>query len=103
MRITPLQRYHIYRFMAAEVKENLKIHHNTLDGVYRFGCGYCAMLFRSLALPESELENLTELWAKKPKQPYNFAYWFAPSKNGWKKRLELLEECIRETEHFFKP
>lgn len=45
------------------------------------------------------IENFfPELWAKKPPPKHEFGLlWFAPTKEGWAKRINLFDQCIKET------
>lgn len=98
MKLTKIQRHTFYIIMLSQLeidtsKNNLGFCHTLVDEIMSVGFGfkhpmyiYSGNVFKSL---------LPELYTKKPKN--DAMHWFPLDKIGYKKRIELLNQCIYET------
>jgi len=100
---TKAQRHSIYCFMLAEAEEPSMETFDDILIVHNYG--FCALLkymfsdetfdFIRYYVQPSELPEL----AKREPPKYD-KFWFDRSISGWKKRKQLLRDCIEETADF---
>lgn len=94
--LTKQQKHEIYSRALAEIKSNPKynicpcVSENLWD-VFRIHLSYCGVEFK---------EAFPELFKYKPEKIHNKSCgsWFPATKAGQKKRIAILEECIKLTE-----
>lgn len=90
MKLTKLQRHTAYIILLSELEER---------SMYAGFCELCSLLDRHpYLLNEDDLEinpHLPDLYKHKPK--VHGIYWFPCNDEGYKKRKEILLQCIKET------
>jgi hypothetical protein len=87
MKLTKEERHIAYIIMLAEAQ----------DREY-WDCGLCRLILDVLGLwcyGTGMRDCFPELYGKQPKK-YN-TFWFETNSWGWRKRIQLLKQCIEET------
>lgn len=90
---TKTKRNIIYKMMLNKVLDNSFYKMNGYVGY-----GFCALLCCVLDETETNgvyFRDMKELYNYRPIVYYNF--WFPLNKEGWDKRIKILEKCIEET------
>lgn len=94
----------LYTILAIEIEESLET--RTIFGYEFIRYGFCK-LFTKITLEDNDNNkyfyiddnfetDFPELYAKKPANA-SLTHWFPTDRNGWKERLKLLKQCIKET------
>lgn len=85
-------------------KDRLIAYRNVLEHMYSMvnkglidGFGLCS-IFTSTTLYDgyNELYMFSEVWKRKPQNLFSHDYWFPLSKEGYEKRLAIMEEAYLE-------
>jgi hypothetical protein len=96
MKLNKLERFTAYCILLAEAEEILN---QRKDFLNNGSGGFCDILECILSVDclnnPIEKVGLKELAHKKPHN-YNL-YWFSNNIGGWKQRIQLLKQCIKET------
>lgn len=98
MKLNKSQRFTAYCIMLAEAQTNLNF---IIDSNYGFCClsRHLFALYPVTYSAESDqgmwTELYPELFRKRPK--HDRPRWFGINRDGWRKRVNLLKQCIIET------
>jgi hypothetical protein len=103
-----LERYTVYCILLQEAEDLNNIPH--LTNYFLRQEGICFLLsyvfnLHCYSWPPSLKEKtvfsiakqLPELYALKPQKKLFDEYWWTPNEYGWKKRIQILKECIKQT------
>jgi hypothetical protein len=94
---TKAKRHELYKQMLHAAENNLI---KQILGL-RYD-GFCAMIYFGFNVNVSPgwrfKLNFPELYAKKPITQRSRWFWFSIHQDGWQQRIELLKQCIKETE-----
>ena len=83
------ERHEIYCFMLKEIEKFQPQYIGGFCSLFKFYC------FEKNYPTNYSLENLLELYSKKPLINYEFVWWFDPFDVS--SRVSILEKCIEET------
>lgn len=100
MKITKKQRNEVYRAMLKYALKDPNVNYgfcNLLTEIYWADKRVYkkSLISRDLFYSYRNICDFTELIKYEPNT--HFGYWFACTTEGWEKRIEILQKCIKQT------